>query len=170
MFSSLRESILGRADAAGIISFNIINIRDFSADRHNKTDDYPFGGGQGMVLMPQPAFDALKAAGAEGTRNIYLSPRGKMLGMKLAAELASEDEITLFCGHYEGLDQRVIDEWNMEEVSIGDYILTGGELAAMVLIDVVARMIPGVLSVRTTIPTLKRTQSRSNRGAPAQSE
>lgn len=146
MFSSLRESILGRADAAGIISFNIINIRDFSADRHNKTDDYPFGGGQGMVLMPQPAFDALKAAGAEGTRNIYLSPRGKMLGMKLAAELASEDEITLFCGHYEGLDQRVIDEWNMEEVSIGDYILTGGELAAMVLIDVVARMIPGVLS------------------------
>lgn len=146
MFSSLRESILGRADAAGIISFNIINIRDFSADRHNKTDDYPFGGGPGMVLMPQPAFDALKAAGAEGTRNIYLSPRGKMLGMKLAAELASEDEITLFCGHYEGLDQRVIDEWNMEEVSIGDYILTGGELAAMVLIDVVARMIPGVLS------------------------
>ena len=166
MFKPLRESMLGRAEEKGIIEFNIVDVRDFSLDKHRKTDDYPFGGGQGMVFMPQPAFDALKSVGAENTRNIYMSPRGRVLDMDLAVELSeylqgNEDlgankatastsqenagELTVFCGHYEGIDQRIIDAWDMEEVSIGDYILTGGELAAMVLIDAVARLIPGVL-------------------------
>ena len=153
MFKPLRESMLGRAEENGIIEFNILDVRDFSLDKHKKTDDYPFGGGQGMVFMPQPAFDALKSVGAEKTRNIYMSPRGRVLDMELALELAdylcgengAAGDLTIFCGHYEGIDQRIIDDWKMEEVSIGDYILTGGELAAMVLIDAVARLIPGVL-------------------------
>ena len=153
MFAPLKESILGRAEERGIIDFNIVDVREFSLDKHKKTDDYSFGGGQGMVFMPQPAFDALKSVGAEYTRNIYMSPRGRVLDMTLALELAEHlqkpsDEardITIFCGHYEGIDQRIIDHWNMEEVSIGDYILTGGELAAMVLVDTVTRLIPGVL-------------------------
>ena len=186
MFRPLKESMLGRAEENGIIEFNIVDVREFSLDKHRKTDDYPFGGGQGMVFMPQPAFDALKSVGADHTRNIYMSPRGRVLDMDLALELADylqgnkldlckttesgtdvekpdacstdvekpdacpdgreyDAGLTVFCGHYEGIDQRIIDAWNMEEVSIGDYILTGGELAAMVLIDVVARLIPGVL-------------------------
>lgn len=153
MFAPLKGSILGRAEERGIIEFNIVDVRKFSLDKHKKTDDYSFGGGQGMVFMPQPAFDALKSVEADRTRNIYMSPRGKVLDMSLAIELAEHlqnpsgeaKDITIFCGHYEGIDQRIIDYWNMEEVSIGDYILTGGELAAMVLIDTVTRLIPGVL-------------------------
>ena len=167
MFKPLKESMLGRAEENGIIEFNIVDVRAFSQDKHKKTDDYPFGGGQGLVFMPQPACDALESVGAERTRNIYMSPRGKVLDMELALELAEylregsandagknceravkdcdAAALTIFCGHYEGIDQRIIDAWNMEEVSIGDYILTGGELAAMVLIDAVARLVPGVL-------------------------
>ena len=146
MFTPLFTSMTGRAAEKGLLSFHVVNIRDFSTDKHSKADDYPFGGGQGMVMLPQPAFDALRSVEAEKTRVIYLSPRGRKLDRALAEELAREEEITLFCGHYEGLDQRVIDTWHMEEVSIGDYILTGGELAAMVLIDAMGRLIPGVLS------------------------
>ncbi|MBQ1390345.1 MAG: tRNA (guanosine(37)-N1)-methyltransferase TrmD [Firmicutes bacterium] len=146
MFAPLQESMIGRAVEKGLLEFNIVDIRDYSRDKHTKADDYPFGGGQGLVMMPQPAFDALAACRADRTRNIYLSPRGRILDRALAEELAGEEEITLFCGHYEGLDQRVIDAWQMEEVSIGDYILTGGEMAALVLIDVTARLIPGVLA------------------------
>ena len=145
MFTPLTSSMLGRAAEAGLLEFNIVDIRSFSRDKHHKTDDYTFGGGQGLVFMAEPAFDAMRSVGAERTRNIYLSPRGRILDGKLASELAEEEEMTLFCGHYEGIDQRIIDRWNMEEVSIGDYIMTGGELAAMVLIDVFARLIPGVL-------------------------
>ena len=148
MFTPLTESILGRAVKNGILEINIIDIRDYSENKHNKTDDYTFGGGQGMVFMPQPVFDALKSLGnpEEGTKRIYLSPRGKILNIDIAEDLASLDEVTLLCGHYEGVDQRILDNWGFEEVSIGDYILTGGELAAMVLIDTFARLIPGVLS------------------------
>ena len=146
MFTPLFTSMTGRAAEKGLLSFHVVNIRDFSTDKHSKADDYPFGGGQGMVMLPQPAFDALRSVEAEKTRVIYLSPRGRKLARALAEELAREEEITLFCGHYEGLDQRVIDTWHMEEVSIGDYILTGGELAAMVLADTVSRMVPGVLA------------------------
>ena len=145
MFAPLTSSMLGRAADKGILEFNIVNIRDFSQDKHCKADDYPFGGGHGMVLMADPAFRALESVCAANTRNIYMSPRGKILDMKLSEEFASEKEITVFCGHYEGIDQRIIDAWYMQEVSIGDYILTGGELAAMVLIDTVSRMVPDVL-------------------------
>ena len=145
MFTPLTSSMLGRASDKGILEFNIVNIRDFSQDKHCKADDYPFGGGHGMVLMADPAFRALEGVGAEKTRNIYMSPRGKILDMDLSEDIAREGEITVFCGHYEGIDQRIIDAWDMQEVSIGDYILTGGELAAMVLIDTVSRMVPDVL-------------------------
>lgn len=145
MFTPLTSSMLGRASDKGILEFNIVNIRDFSQDKHCKADDYPFGGGHGMVLMADPAFRALESVGAEKTRNIYMSPRGKILDMDLSEDIAREREITVFCGHYEGIDQRIIDAWDMQEVSIGDYILTGGELAAMVLIDTVSRMVPDVL-------------------------
>ena len=142
----LSESILGRAADKGLLSFEIINIRDHSVDKHRKTDDTPFGGGFGMVMTPQPAFDALRACGAEGKRILYMSPRGRMLDKDLALELAAEEEFLILCGHYEGVDQRIIDAFSMEEVSIGDYVLTGGELPAMVLIDAVVRLIPGCLS------------------------
>lgn len=146
MLSPLFSSILGRAAERGILDFHIVNIRDFAEGKHCKTDDYTFGGGQGMVMLPAPAFAALASVGAEHTRNIFLSPRGALLDRTLAEDLSQEEEITIFCGHYEGIDQRIMDAWRMEEISIGDYVLTGGETAALVLIDVVARLIPGVLA------------------------
>ncbi len=165
MFTAVTESsILGRAGEKGILDINLINIRDFSKDKHNKADDYPFGGGVGMVMLPQPAFDALRSlktgisAGdsaretasksAPKTKMIYMSPRGKILDREKIEELAGLEEMTILCGHYEGVDQRIIDEWDMEEISIGDYILTGGELAAMVLVDSVSRFIPDVLGTK----------------------
>ena len=146
MFAPLKESMLGRAEEAGLLQFNIIDIRSYSQNKHRKADDYPFGGGQGLVMMTQPAFDALKSLEARKGPILYMSPKGRILDKDLALELSGEEEITIFCGHYEGLDQRVIDEWKMKEVSIGDYVLTGGELAAMVVVDAFARLIPGVLA------------------------
>ena len=146
MFTAVTESsILGKAGEKGILDINLINIRDFSKDRHNKADDTPYGGGVGMVMFCQPIFDALRSVDAEGKKILYMSPRGKVLNQEKIEELASLDEMTVLCGHYEGVDQRVLDNWNMEEISIGDYILTGGELAAMVMIDAVSRFIPDVL-------------------------
>jgi len=146
MFGSVfGESILGRAADKGILDIELVNVRDYTKDKHRKTDDTPYGGGAGMVMTPQPAFDALRAIGAEGKRVLYMSPRGRILDRQLAESLAAEEEFVILCGHYEGVDQRIIDAWNMEEVSIGDYILSGGELPAMVLVDTVARLIPGVL-------------------------
>ena len=142
----LGSSILARAAAAGAIEVNIHDIRDYSADRHRKADDYPFGGGAGLVLSPQPVFDCIRdVAGGESPPMIYLSPRGRLLDKETIDSLAAESRMLLLCGHYEGLDQRVLDRFGFREISIGDYILTGGELPAMVLIDAVARMIPGVL-------------------------
>ena len=149
MFAPVTESsILGRAGEKGILDFNIINIRDFSRDKHNKADDTPYGGGVGMVMFCQPIFEALRSIKAEGKKIIYMSPRGKVLDRSKIEELARFDEMVILCGHYEGVDQRVLDYWNMEEVSIGDYILTGGELAAMVMIDAVSRFVPDVLGTR----------------------
>jgi len=139
------ESILGRAVKEGILDIHISDIRDYSQDKHKKTDDTPFGGGAGMLMSPQPAFSALRALQAENKRILYMSPRGPILNQEMAKNLAKEEDIVILCGHYEGVDQRILDYWKMEEVSIGDYILTGGELAAMVLVDTVARLIPGVL-------------------------
>lgn len=146
MFTAVTGSILGRACEKGILQFQFINIRDFSNDKHKKVDDYPFGGGPGMVMMADPIFGALHSIGAQGKKILYMSPRGKNLDKEKIQELAEEEELTILCGHYEGVDQRALDYFDMEEVSIGDYILTGGELPAMVLIDTVARLIPGVLA------------------------
>lgn len=140
------SSILGRAAEKNLIDIRLTDIREHTLNKHRKVDDYPFGGGQGMVMMPQPIFDALRAVGAEGKKILYMSPRGRVLDREKIQELSQLPELVVLCGHYEGVDQRAIDFWNMEEVSIGDYILTGGELPAMVLIDSVARLIPGVLS------------------------
>lgn len=147
MFTSvLNVSILGKAAEKGLVSFDVINIRDYTIDKHNRTDDTPFGGGNGMIMTPQPAFDALYACNAKDKKVLYMSPRGKMLDKDLAINLSKEDELVILCGHYEGIDQRIINQFNMQEVSIGDYILTGGELACMVLVDSVVRLIPGCLS------------------------
>ena len=149
MFTAVTDSsILGKAGEKGILDFNIINIRDFSKDRHNKADDTPYGGGVGMVMFCQPIFDALRSIDAQGKKIMYMSPRGKVLDRAKIEELAQLDEMVILCGHYEGVDQRVLDYWNMEEVSIGDYILTGGELAAMVMIDAVSRFVPEVLGTK----------------------
>lgn len=146
MFSIVTgSSIQGRACENGILEVNLVNIRDFSVDKHRKADDSPFGGGAGMVMTADPVFRALESVCAEDKRLIYMSPRGKILDYSKVLELAREKEFVILCGHYEGVDERVLEYWKMEEVSIGDYILTGGELPAMVLIDAVLRMIPGTL-------------------------
>ncbi len=147
MFKAVTEnSVTGRAVAAGLADIELLDIRDFTTDRHNSTDDMPFGGGCGMVMTTQPVFDCLRSI--EGVREhpiIYMSPRGKIMDEELIRSLADHGEFTVLCGHYEGVDQRILDYWDIREVSIGDYILTGGELPAMVLIDSVLRFIPGVL-------------------------
>ena len=146
MFESvLSSSILGRAVQAGHLEIELINIRDYSQNKHKNTDDYPFGGGAGMVMMPQPVVDAIEANAEEGMRRIYMSPRGRTLTQDVAEEYAKCDSLLFLCGHYEGVDQRALDLCIDEELSIGDYVLTGGELGAMVAIDAVARLIPGVL-------------------------
>ncbi len=146
MFPPVMESsMLGRAAQNGILDIRTHDIRDYTQNKHNRTDDYPFGGGGGMVQMADPIFRTLEDIGAQGKRLLYMSPRGKVMDQQLLSELAEETELVILCGHYEGVDQRVLDHWDAQEVSIGDYILTGGELPAMVLIDAVARLLPGVL-------------------------
>ena len=145
MFTPLRESMIGRAIDNGTIELNIVDIRDFTTDKHNRVDDAPYGGGAGMVMQVQPVMDAYRESGFGGDV-IYRSPRGEMLSQELASELSEAAEITILCGHYEGVDQRALDMLGAREVSIGDYVVTGGELPAMVLIDAVSRFIPGVLS------------------------
>ena len=147
MFAPLHASILGRAQKAGLIDVREVDIRAYSKNKHHNTDDAPYGGGAGMVMLAQPIVDAIRDAQGEHFRGrrIYLSPRGRTLTQSLAEELAQEEELILLCGHYEGVDQRALDLCIDEEISIGDYVLTGGELGAMVLVDCVARLIPGVL-------------------------
>ena len=148
MFTGVLDaSILGRARSQGLIDVRCHDIRPYSALKHKNTDDYPFGGGAGMVMLCQPIADCLADVCGEGFRGrrIYMGPRGRTLTAALARELAAEERLVLLCGHYEGVDQRVLDRCFDEEISIGDYILTGGELAAMVLTDCVSRFIPGVL-------------------------
>lgn len=146
MFHSvIGSSILGRAVEKGLLKLQFTDIRAFSHDKHNKADDYPFGGGGGMVMMADPIFGALQSVDAAEKKIVYMSPRGKILDAEKIQELAKLDSFVILCGHYEGVDQRALDYWDIEEVSIGDYVLTGGELPAMVLIDSVARMLPGVL-------------------------
>ena len=145
MFEPLKQSMLGRAAEKGILEISVTDIRDFTADKHNRVDDTPYGGGAGMVMQVQPVLDAFRGSGYGG-KVIYMSPRGEILSGGLARELAAEQEITILCGHYEGVDQRALDAMDAREISIGDYVLTGGELPAMVLIDTVARFLDGVLA------------------------
>ena len=146
MFVPLKTSMIGRASENGFLNINLINPRDYSNDKHKKVDDYPFGGGQGMVMMPQPLFDCIRNNSLQNSKIYYMSPRGAILDYNKIREISCLSEVTILCGHYEGVDQRVLDKFDVEEISIGNYILTGGELAAMVLVDAVSRMIPGVLS------------------------
>ena len=150
MFQAIKQSILGRAEEKNLIQINLINIRDFSKDKHKKVDDTPYGGGAGMVMRADVIYDAYKSVQNENAKVIYLTPQGKKLDQKKVEELSKEKHLILLCGHYEGIDQRLIDKIVDEEISIGDYVLTGGELPAMVLIDSVSRYVEGVLSESST--------------------
>ncbi|MGG2467961.1 tRNA (guanosine(37)-N1)-methyltransferase TrmD [Paraclostridium bifermentans] len=148
--SYMNESIMKRAVEKGIIEVNIYNIRDFSTNKHKKVDDYPFGGGAGMVMTPQPIYDTYKQIidkfDIKDPRVVYLTPKGKVHNQNIASEMSTFEDVILLCGHYEGIDQRIIDSIVTDEISIGDYVLTGGELPALILIDSISRLIPGVLS------------------------
>lgn len=147
--NGLNTSILGRAAQKGIISFEAVNIRDYTQDKHGKVDDYPYGGGAGMLIQAQPVFDTYQAIiedMQEKPRTIYLTPQGRTFDQKMAKELAQEKNLVFLCGHYEGVDERVLEEIVTDYVSIGDYVLTGGELPVMVMIDAISRMVPGVLN------------------------
>ena len=147
MFSAMRESIVGRAQKAGKIEINIVKIRDYTEDKHLKCDDYPFGGGAGMVMMAQPIGSAIEALDpAHQARRIYMSPKGQVFKQQKVFELLAYEHLILLCGHYEGVDQRALDLFIDEEISIGDYVLTGGELPAMVVADCVSRYVDGVIS------------------------
>ena len=145
MFESLKLSVIGKALEKKIIDINLINIRDFSEDKHKKVDDTPYGGGAGMVMKPDVVYKAYKSIKDEKSKVIYMSPQGKTLNQKMVEKLSKESHLIMLCGHYEGIDQRVLDKIVDEEISIGDYVLTGGEIPAMVLIDSVSRYIEGVL-------------------------
>ncbi len=145
----LNTSIIGRAVSAGHLSIEAVNIRDYTLDKHKKVDDYPYGGGAGMVMQAQPIYDAHEAVCnriGKKARTIYLDPQGKTFNQEMAKEFALEEDLVFLCGHYEGVDERVLEEIVTDHVSIGDYVLTGGELPAMVMIDAISRMVPGVLS------------------------
>lgn len=152
MFDALKQSILKRAMDKGLFELNIINIRDYATNKHDKCDDYPFGGGAGMVMMIQPIFDAINALDKEhNARRIFLSPQGTTFSHNKAVELSKDEHLLFLCGHYEGVDQRVLDNLIDEEISIGDYVLTGGELGAMVVIDSLVRQIPEVLDSESLV-------------------
>lgn len=145
MFEIMKQSVFGKAMEKGIITLQTVNIRDFSKDKHKKVDDTPYGGGAGMVMMPDVVYDAYQSVASEDAKVIYMSPQGKPLNQKKVEELAKQNHFIILCGHYEGIDQRVLDKIVDEEISIGDYVLTGGEIPAMVLMDSVSRYVEGVL-------------------------
>ncbi len=145
MFEPLRQSIIGKATEKKLIDLNFINIRDFSKDKHKKVDDTPYGGGAGMVMRPDVVYEAYQSVKEDKAKVIYMSPQGKTLNQQMIEDLSKESHLIILCGHYEGIDQRVLDEMVEEEISIGDYVLTGGEIPAMVLIDSVSRYVEGVL-------------------------
>ncbi len=152
VLQGLHTSILGRAVERNCISIEAVNIRDYTLDKHGKVDDYTYGGGAGMLMQAQPVYDAwlaveerIAARGASGVRVIYVTPQGRTFHQKMAQELAQEEDLIFLCGHYEGIDERVLEEIVTDEISLGDYVLTGGELPAMVMVDAIARLVPGVL-------------------------
>ena len=146
--NGLNTSIIGRAVNAGLLSIEAVNIRDYAFNKHQSVDDYPYGGGAGMLMQAEPVYLAYRSVAEKlekRPRVIYLSPQGDVFSQKMAEELAQEEELVLLCGHYEGIDERVLEEIVTDYVSIGDYVLTGGELPAMVMVDAISRMVPGVL-------------------------
>lgn len=144
-FAPIKESILERATVRGAIEINVIDIREFSLDKHHKCDDYTFGGGEGLLMTPQPLFDCIESVLDSDSYVIYMSPKGEKFTQSIAQNLAQKQHLILICGHYEGIDQRVIDAFVDQEISIGDYVLTGGELPSMVVTDAVCRLLPDVL-------------------------
>lgn len=151
VLQGLNTSIIGRACEKELLSVEAVNIRDYTLDKHKKVDDYPYGGGAGMLMQAQPIYDAYlhimqRIEARQRPRVIYLTPQGRVFNQELAVELATQKDLILLCGHYEGVDERVLEEIVTDYISIGDYVLTGGELPAMVLVDAVSRMVPGVLS------------------------
>ena len=149
--SAVNCSILGKAIERNLISVNAVNIRDYTLDKHKKVDDYTYGGGAGMLMAPQPVYDCHKAitdsiCGNKKVRTVYVTPQGRVFDQDLAKELSSEEDVIFLCGHYEGIDERVLEEIVTDYVSIGDYVLTGGELPSLVMMDCISRLIPGVLS------------------------
>lgn len=162
VLGGLHTSIIGRAEEKGYISIEAVNIRDYTMDKHNKVDDYTYGGGAGMLMQAQPVYDCWKALddrirqqdqedgrgrqGGKRTRVVYVTPQGEVFDQKKAAELSGEEDLIFLCGHYEGVDERVLEEIVTDYISIGDYVLTGGELPAMVMIDAISRLVPGVLN------------------------
>ncbi len=147
MFTPLKTSIIGRAVDSGKLEINVVDIRDYTLDKHRKCDDAPFGGGAGMVMMAQPIASAIDAVDPEHqARRIYLSPKGRVFNQKVVLEYAERERLLFLCGHYEGVDQRVIDLYIDEELSIGDFVLTGGEIPAMAVVDAVSRYVDGVIN------------------------
>lgn len=147
--NGLGTSITGRAISQNIFQLNIVNIRDYTQDKHKHVDDYPYGGGAGMVMQPGPVYDCYKDITKDMTKKprvIYMTPQGKVFSQAIAEELSKEEELIFLCGHYEGIDERVLEEIVTDYISIGDYVLTGGELPAMVMIDTISRLVPGVLN------------------------
>ena len=152
MFAPLKESILGRAMEKDLYTLNLINIRDFSVDKHKKVDDYVFGGGDGMLMTPQPLYDAIMSVKTDNSYVVYMSPKGTVLNQTKVKKMAKEIEhLIIVCGHYEGIDERIIELCVDEQISIGDYVLTGGELPAMVLVDAILRYVPDVLHNDTSV-------------------
>lgn len=152
MFEPMNASIMGRAKEKNIYELNLINIRDFSLDKHKKTDDYVFGGGDGMLMTPQPLYDAIMSVKTNDSHVVYMSPKGSVLNQTKVQEIAKNySHLIIVCGHYEGIDERIIDLCIDEQISIGDYVLTGGELPAMVLTDAILRYIPNVLHNDTSV-------------------
>ena len=153
--SGMNDSVIGRAVRNGLITVNAVNIRDYSTDKHRHVDDYPYGGGAGMVMQPGPIYDCYKDITKDMTRRprvLYMTPQGSTFTQEKAQELAGEEELIFLCGHYEGVDERILDEIVTDNLSIGDYVLTGGELPAMVMMDAIARLIPGVLGSSESAP------------------
>ena len=145
MFEPLKQSIIGKAVEKKLIDIHLVNIRDFSKDKHKKVDDTPYGGGAGMVMKPDVVYEAYQSVKQDQAKVIYMSPQGKKLNQQIVEKLSKESHLIILCGHYEGIDQRVLDEIVEEEISIGDYVLTGGEIPTMVLIDSVSRYVEGVI-------------------------
>lgn len=146
MFAPLKESIIGRAVDKKILEINVVDIREFSKDKHKKCDDYPFGGGAGMLMTIQPLYDAIKSVKREKSKLIFPSPQGRVFTQNVAKELSEEEHLIFICGHYEGVDERLFSLFEIDEISLGDFVLTGGELPSMVMVDALCRLVDGVLN------------------------